>query len=159
MFNPTLRKLYWKFLALAVLTGCLALLWSDYIPVVQASTCDVNFAQDVYACSNHLATREGASPYTCNTYPGQYECCYNTYVNGYNQCSLTSGPFGVTPLAPMTEPQADPDAEQPSLKEQQVRSCRMFGAVNSYARARFDDCMANESTQDFCCIYAYAPVE
>ena len=155
MFNRNLFKLCSKFLTLAILTGCLGLLYSDYVPVALASTCDVNFSYDVVACTNGGTPREGASSHDCNTYPGQYECCYNTYVNGYNLCVLQNGPIGATRLAPLTQPQPDPDAEQPSLKELQVRSCRMFGAVNTYAQARYNDCIANGSTQDFCCIYAY----
>jgi hypothetical protein len=156
MFNPTLRKLYWKFFALTVLIGCLALLRSDYIPVVQASTCDVNFAQDTYACTNHLPTREGADPYTCNTYPGQLECCYNTYVNTYNSCVLQNGPIGATMLAPMSEPAPDPDAQQPTLIEQRIRSCRMF---NAGLNTRYYDCTEDGGTHDFCCIMAYAPIQ
>jgi hypothetical protein len=156
MFNPTLRKLYSKFLALAILTGCLAFLQSDYIPVVQASTCDVNFATDVYVCTDGGPLREGAQPSNCNTYPGQYECCYNTYVNTYNLCVLQNGPIGATPLAPMSQPAEDPNAEQPSLIELRVRSCRMFHAG---LNTRYYNCMSDGGTHDVCCIMAYAPLE
>lgn len=159
MFNPSLSKLYWKFLTLIVLIGCLGFLSSDNVPVVEASTCDSNFAQDVYACTDRQPIREGATAYTCNQNPGQYECCYNTYVNGYNLCVLQNGPIGRTPLAPMSVPEPDPDAEDPSLIEQLVRSCRMFGTVHSFARARYDDCIADGGTQDVCCVTSFAPLQ
>ena len=153
MFNRSLFKLCSKFFTLAILAGCLGFLWSDYVPVALASTCDTNFAVDVHVCTNRLyPLREGAAQYTCNTYPGQYECCYNEYVNSYNLCVLQNGPIGATMLQPVSQPQADPDAEQPSLVELKVRSCRMYGTGHN---TRYTSCMANGGSDDFCCMYAW----
>jgi len=152
MFNRDLFKLSSKFLTLAVLIGCLGFLYSDYVPVVRASSCDTNFSEDVHICSNRiLPIREGADPYTCDTYPGQYECCYNTYVDSYNLCVLQNGPIGATMLQPVSQPAADPDAEGPSFIELKVKSCRLNGAHNT----RYNTCMANGGTDDFCCMYAW----
>ena len=152
MFNRDLFKLGSKFLALAVLIGCLGFLYSDYVPVAFASTCDSNFSYDVITCTDGGVLREGAQPYTCNTYPGQYECCFNTYVDSYNLCVTQNGPIGATMLQPVSQPQADPDAEQPSLVELKVRSCRMFGTGHN---TRYNTCMANGGSNDFCCMYAW----
>jgi len=151
MFNRDLFKLGSKFLALAVLIGCLGFLYSDYVPVALASTCDANFSYDVITCTDGGVLREGAQPYTCNTYPGQYECCFNTYVDSYNLCVTQNGPIGATMLQPVSQPAADPDAEGPSFIELKVKSCRLNGAHNT----RYNTCMANGGTDDFCCMYAW----
>lgn len=151
MLNRNLLKLCSKFLTLAILTGCLGFLYSDHIPVVMASTCDLNFSYDVLACMDGLPLREGAPQHDCNTYPGQYECCFNTYVDPYALCVLQNGPIGATMLQPVTQPQPDPNAEQPSFIELKVRSCRLSGAHNT----RYNTCMANGGTDDFCCMYAW----
>ena len=152
MFDRNLFKLCSKLLTLAILTGCLGLLYSDYVPVAWASTCDVNFSYDVLACTDGGTPREGADPHDCNTYPGQYQCCYNTYVNDYNLCVLQNGPIGATPLQPVQQPQADPDAEQPSLSELKIRSCRMFGTGHT---TTYNNCIANGGSNDFCCMVAW----
>src|SRR5262245_53857163 len=152
MFNRNQFKLCSKFLALAVLTGCLGFLYSDYVPVALASTCDVNFSYDVIACTDGGTLREGAHTADCNTYPGQYECCYNAYVNDYNLCVLQNGPIGATMLQPVTQPAADPNAEQPSLSELKIRSCRMFGTGHT---TTYNNCIAGGGSNDFCCMVAW----
>jgi hypothetical protein len=147
MFNPNLRKLYYKFLVLAILVGCLGFLSSGYVPVARASSCDVDFSENVYGCSDNVFHTNDS----CSTYPGQYECCYNAYVDTYNLCVLQNGPIGATPLQPVEQPAPDPDAEQPSFIELKVKSCRMSGAHNT----RYNTCMANGGTDDFCCMYAW----
>ena len=152
MFNRSLFKLCSKFFTLAILAGCLGFLSSDYVPVALASTCDSNFAYDVLACMDGWPPREEAPPYSCNTYPGRYECCFNTYTNSYDLCVLQNGPIGAVMLQPVTQPSPDPNAEQPSLIELKVRSCRMFGTGHN---TRYNTCMANGGSNDFCCMYAW----
>jgi hypothetical protein len=153
MRNRDLFKLGSKFLTLAILAGCLGFLSSDYIPVALASTCDSNFSYDVIACLDGWPPREGAPTPSCDdTYPGEYQCCYNTYVNTYDLCVLQNGPIGATMLQPVSQPAADPNAEQPSLVELKVRSCRMFGTGHN---TRYNTCMANGGSNDFCCMYAW----
>jgi len=153
MRNRDLRKLCLKFLTLAILAGCLGFLYSDYIPVALASTCDANFSYDVVACTDGWSVREGAATPQCdNTYPGKYQCCYNTYVNSYDLCVLQNGPIGATMLQPVTQPAADPDAEQPSLSELKIRSCRMFGTGHT---TKYNNCIASGGSNDFCCIVAW----
>src|SRR3954452_11034103 len=152
MFNRSLFKLCSKFFTLAILAGCLGFLLSDHIPVALASTCDSNFAYDVLACLDGWPRRDGVPAPDCNTYPGQYECCYNTYTNSYDLCVLQNGPIGATMLQPVTQPAPDPNAEQPSLIELKVRSCRMFGTGHN---TRYNTCMANGGSNDFCCMFAW----
>lgn len=152
MFNRSLPKLCSKILMLAILAGCLGFLYSDQIPVALASTCDSNFAYNVLACMEGSPPQQGAAPYNCNTYPGQYECCFNTYTDSYDLCVLQNGPIGATMLQPVQQPQPDPNAEQPSLIELKVRSCRMFGTGHNI---RYTSCMSNGGTDDFCCMYAW----
>jgi len=152
MFNRDLFKLCSKFLALAVLIGCLGFLYSDYVPVAFASTCDSNFSYDVITCTDGGVLREGAQAYTCNTYPGQYECCYNTYVDSYNLCVTQNGPIGATMLQPVSQPAADPDAEGPSLSELKIRSCRLNGTGHT---TTYNNCIASGGSNDFCCMVAW----
>jgi len=153
MRNRDLRKLCLKFLTLAILAGCLGFLYSDYIPVALASTCDANFSYDVVACTDGWSVREGAvTPHCENTYPGTYQCCYNTYVNSYDLCVLQNGPIGATMLQPVTQPSPDPNAEQPSLSELKIRSCRMFGTGHT---TTYNNCIASGGSNDFCCIVAW----
>ncbi len=150
-----------KLITLALLVGALHFMLSEHNVAVQASTCDSQYGEGIYTCTNQIpaTSDQPGMPPLCDpnsNYPPYNTTCTVSYTYTdckahqdavYDQCVLSSGPIGATPLQPRTAP---PDPTFDPGGSIIYNKCRN-GVVPLYLKKTYDSCIAAGSTKNDCC--------
>src|SRR5690349_675077 len=109
MLSSETLRISRKLFTLALLVGALFFVLTERGVAVHASTCDEQYGEGIYTCTNELPGKPPLCPSNMPYNPDctnsySYTDCQSHQDAVLDLCELQNGPVGVTPKQPETPP-------------------------------------------------------